>query len=171
MKKGRITILVLILTLIIGQTCSVYGLSKRTTSYYAPYGSVPNVGLVVSWWINLSMTINYTHIDTTLKRVDFADLSSWIDPKQTNSAIGNGVVSGNYKQKADSGTYGTGISILTMPNVEAIWPASAYGYFAKRYSSNAIYYSSATGLMSTSFYNANAPILFNNTGSLSNTVY
>jgi hypothetical protein len=170
MKKGRIIILVLILTLIIGQTCSVYGLSKRTTYYYAPYGSVPNLGAVVSWGINLSMNINYTHISTTLKRVDFADLSSWIDPKQTTSA-GNGVVSGNYKQKADSGTYGTGVSILTMPSVTAIWPASAYAYFAKRYSSNAIYYSSATGLMSTAFYNSNASILFNNTGSLSNTVY
>lgn len=168
MKKS-ITIFVLILALILSQTCTTFALSKRTTGYYAPYGPVPNVGLVVSWGINTALTIDYTHINSTTKRVNYADMAAWIDPKQTSN-VGNGTVSGNYKQKADSGSYGSGVSILSLPGVTTVYPATAYLYFAKRYSSNAIYYNSATGLMSTAFYNSNASILYNNTGQLSNTV-
>jgi len=163
MKKAGI--LCIVVVLIFAQTSSVFAASKTEESYYAPYGTVPDLGLVVSWGITLKLTLDYTRIsDKAGTRLESAQLIASITPKQSDSA-GNGKVDGNLKVTAD-GVSST-MALHSLPNISVWSDPNTHIYLAKEYRTSRVFTKSCKVTASTAFSNLKAPLLFNTTGDVS----
>ncbi|MBR0598403.1 hypothetical protein [Sinanaerobacter chloroacetimidivorans] len=166
MKK--VSIIIIALLIISSQTCFSSAASKKVTGYFAPYGSVPELGIVVSWGIDLSLTVYYTSISSTSSRLDDAYVVVSMTPKAT-AAAGNGSATGTLKEKADGSSYSSR-SLSSLPWQDIIHDPSTYIYESRKWHSLRVFNSSATIQVPVTYINTNAIYLFNNSGTVTATI-
>lgn len=164
----RKTLSLIIALLLMAQPLTAFASSKSATGYFAPYGSVPDLGLVVAWGIDLSLDVYYTQISSSSSRLDDAYFIASMSPKATEAA-GNGQVGGTLKEKADGSSYSSR-SLASLPGFVVIHDPSTFIYQARKYHSLRVFNSSATIQVPVAYTNTNASWLFNTTGTVTVTV-
>lgn len=163
----RIFAMVLCVVMIISCSLNVFAAGKSQTSYKVFTGTVPDLGIIVSWGVHFDITANYTNAGTPY-RLTKLYTSAYISPKRTDTS--NGSITGSVTQTTDYGNTVTR-SLLSAfwSNFSGVYPGNSYVYFGKQGTLNKTFYYQATEKGSYTFMN-NAAILYNRNHSFTLTI-
>ncbi|MDD2484288.1 MAG: hypothetical protein PHQ50_04635 [Eubacteriales bacterium] len=157
MKKG-LTSIVLIMVLLMS-TCFSYGAQVSKNDYYAPTGTVPDLGLVVAWPIYIDLVVSYTRIsNATGTRIDNIRNSCYEHPN--GHPGGAGICNGRLKQSFDNGSFSS-VNVSSFPTQTIILPSPSTLFWSFSTASSRVFRQKAIIKTETSFANYNASIIYN----------
>lgn len=163
-KNRIICIFIIVITLFSASSLNCFAATKTASNYKVFSGTVPDMGILVSWGVNFEIIGDYSNAGVPY-RLNYLTVNAYINPKRTD--ISNGVISGSVTETID---FGNSVS-RTIPGsfwstASGIWSNQTYVYFTKIGSPNKSFYYEAKEDGNFTYSNS-AAILYNRTNSLS----
>lgn len=144
-------------------TLNCFAATKTASNYKVFTGSVPDLGIVVSWGVNFELIADYSNAGLPY-HLNTLRANAYINPKRTD--ISNGVITGSVAETIDFGSTTT----RTIPGsfwttASGIWDGQTFIYFTKIGSPNKDFYYEAKEVGNFTYANS-AAVLYNRTNFL-----